>query len=346
MQESSKDIRVDLTAEERKKDHITLAFESQIDRGELDHRFNYEPILSSHPTEKFNLGLKFCGKNLKNPIWVSSMTGGTKMARTINRNLAKACGEFGMGMGLGSCRSLLNSDEFLEDFAVRSWIGDDYPLYANLGIAQIEELINLKAIEKIDELIFKLQADGLIIHVNPFQEWLQPEGDIIQSPPIESIQRIIEEKTYPLIIKEVGQGMGPDSLSALLELPLEAIEFAASGGTNFSKLELQRDTQERRDLYNKLIRVGHTAAEMVAFINELADQNSGEHKCSQVIISGGVKDFLDGYYLVNKCRIKSVYGQASGFLKYAQGNYDELRSYVKSQIEGYKLASCYLQVKD
>ena len=130
----------DPSASSRKQDHIEMAFASQVIQQELDHRFYYEPLLNPHP-QKTDLSLDFLDKSMKVPIWVSSMTGGTKMARIINHNLARACGEFGMGMGLGSCRSLLYSDEYLPDFAVRSLIGPDYPLFANLGIAQLEQLI-------------------------------------------------------------------------------------------------------------------------------------------------------------------------------------------------------------
>src|SRR5690606_4544693 len=158
----------------------------------------------------------FLGKELRTPIWVSSMTGGTLMARTINHNLARACRDFGMGMGLGSCRSLLYSKEDLADFDVRSIIGDDLPLYGNLGIAQVEKLLMGRKTSHIDQLIDALRLDGLIVHINPMQEWFQPEGDPILQPPIETIRQLLEEADYPLIVKEVGQGMGRESLEALL----------------------------------------------------------------------------------------------------------------------------------
>ena len=72
------------------------------------------------------------------------------------------------------------------------------------------------------------------------QEWFQPEGDILSMSPIDTIQRFMDQFSLPLIIKEVGQGMGPESLKRLLQLPLPAIEFAAFGGTNFARVELLR----------------------------------------------------------------------------------------------------------
>lgn len=332
----------DEVASSRKKDHIEMAFKSQVTGNEIDDRFYYEPLLSAHPTPSDDISINFLGKKLSAPIWVSSMTGGTEEAHTINHNLARACKEFGMGMGLGSCRALLYSDDRLEDFNLRPIIGNEQPLFANLGIAQLEELIQNKAIDRIHALVDLLKADGLIIHVNPFQEWLQPEGDKISMAPIDVIENILSAVDVPLIVKEVGQGMGPKSLQALMRLPLAAVDFGASGGTNFSLLEILRKKQSEQASMEGLAYVGHTAEEMISFINEIP---ASERKVKEVIISGGVKTFLDGYYLRNKLNTSNIYGQASGFLKHARGEYSELQSFVAAQIEGYKLASCYLKVK-
>lgn len=335
----------DPTAAARKQDHIELAFQSQITSGQLDRRFYYEPILAAHPTSGSYPTTTFLGKTLKAPVWVSSMTGGTEKAFTINQNLARACGEFGMGMGLGSCRALLYSDERIQDFDVRHLMGNDLPLYANLGIAQVEELLEARESWRISALVDKLKADGLIIHVNPLQEWLQPEGDVIKISPLVTIQRSLAELNMPIIVKEVGQGMGYESIKALLQLPLEAIDFAASGGTNFAKLELLRSSKTQQFIFDKIAHLGHDAAEMVNFVNQAMTELGDQVQCQQVIISGGVKDFLDGYYLMNKLKTKSIYGQASGFLKHAQGEYDALQAYVAAQVEGLELANAFLKVR-
>ncbi|MBT8218960.1 MAG: isopentenyl-diphosphate delta-isomerase [Bacteroidia bacterium] len=333
----------DEKAADRKKDHIELALESRTSLDVIDDRFYYDPLFSGHPDpSEFFQTFQFVGKSIKLPIWISSMTGGTEMAGTINKNLARACHDFGMGMGLGSCRQLLYSDEYFEDFNVRSIIGDEFPLYANLGIAQIEKLISENQTKKIETLIQKLEADGLIIHINPMQEWFQPEGDLIQDPPIDSIKRLLDTATYPLIVKEVGQGMGRFSMEALFQLPLAAIEFAAMGGTNFSKVELYRN--HKKSELAKLALIGHSANEMVDFCNEILG-GSLPIKCKQVIISGGVSDFLDGYYLTQKINTNSIYGQASAFLRHAQGDYETLYNFVKKQAEGLALAYSFLKVK-
>lgn len=333
----------DPTSQGRKKDHIDLALKSAVAAANNDDRFLYEPIMSGNVVGEHSLSIQFLGKSMRFPIWISSMTGGTEMAGTINRNLAKVCRNFGLGMGLGSCRSLLYDDTFLSDFTMRSEIGDQ-PFYANLGIAQLEELVNRNQIQKIKDLISKLDADGLIVHVNPLQEWLQAEGDRYCEAPIITIEKLCEKLGHKIIVKEVGHGMGATSIKALMELPIEAIEFAAFGGTNFSKIELSRNVDLKSEVYEALTYVGHTAEEMITFVNSTLHNNS-KVLCNQIIISGGVKNFLDGYYFINKCKLPSVYGQASGFLKYAMEDYDKLHQFVSYQVDGLALATQLLKVK-
>lgn len=319
-----------------------MAFESCTIAASLDTRFDYEPMLTTHPSQKMPLTGHFLGTPVLYPIWVSSMTGGTGIAARINENLARACKDFGLGMGLGSCRKLLDSDEFFDDFNVRKFIGDQ-PLYANLGIAQVNELISEKRMDEISRMLSKLKADGLIIHINPIQEWMQPEGDRIEGlTPIQAVEIVLEHIDHPIIVKEVGQGMGPQSLSALLQLPIAALEFGAYGGTNFAKLEALRDTVT--DEIDPICYVGHTAVEMIDIIKKLDQVN--RIACREFIISGGVRHYLDGYYMNELLPFNSVYGQASAFLKHAMGDYDRLAHYVQQQVDGYMFALRYLRLKN
>ncbi|WP_321295242.1 isopentenyl-diphosphate delta-isomerase [Marinifilum fragile] len=328
---------------DRKKDHIELAFRSQIEKSLVDDRFYYEPFINTHPKKEL-MPFTFLGKEIRTPIWVSSMTGGTKLAGKINANLAKACAEFGMGMGLGSCRLLLDDDKYLADFNVRHIIGSELPLYANLGICQLEELIRKNELSKISNLVAKLKADGIIIHVNPMQEWLQPEGDLILRSPIDSIKDLLKYADYPVIVKEVGQGFGPDSLNQLMQLPLQAIEFGAFGGTNFAKIEMMRNPDNQIQLYDPLTKIGHTANQMLEWTNAIVESNK-DIKCKELIISGGIHSFIDGYFLTEKSKLPAIYGQASELLKYAKDSYSDLQSYIQSQIEGLKIAKAFLRLK-
>ncbi|HEY0261993.1 MAG TPA: hypothetical protein VGB95_03135 [Chitinophagales bacterium] len=329
---------------QRKQDHIALAFESQVQTAQLDGRFYYEPLLAAHPQTVLK-PFSFLGKTMRAPLWISSMTGGTGAARHINQNLSKVCGEFGLGMGLGSTRPLLESNDFFDDFDLRDSIGADSPFFVNLGIAQIEKSLSEKSFDKIEWLVERLRADGLIIHVNPMQEWLQPEGDHISRPPLETISEALSLFKKPIIVKEVWQGFGPESIKALLKLPLAAIDFAAAGGTNFAQLELLRSDATKRNIYETLAKTGHSADDMVRFTNSAIAELGKDVLVKEVIISGGIKTFLDGYYYTQKLKTKSVYGQGSVLLQYAAESYESLHRFVEMQIKGFQFADAFLKVK-
>ena len=333
----------DTNASNRKADHIDLAFNSQTAGKSSDTRFYYEPIIAN--PANIDLATDFMGVTYDNPIWISSMTGGAQKAGVINKNLAMLSKKYGLGMGLGSCRQLLYDDTYLSDFDVRKHIGDR-PLFANLGIAQMEVLVSEKQLDKVVELIKKLNADGLIIHVNPLQEFIQPEGDRLHLPAIDTIKNAIDSLNCDIIVKEVGQGMGPESLRALLQLPLAAIETAAFGGTNFAKLEMLRQKSEYAEQYAGFINVGHDAGDMIEMINILPDEMGNEVLCRNIIISGGVKSFLDGYYYMEKIKLPAIYGMASQFLKYALISFEVLDQFMSHHLEGLKMARAFLRIKN
>ncbi|MEX1003607.1 MAG: isopentenyl-diphosphate delta-isomerase [Crocinitomicaceae bacterium] len=329
-------------ADSRKQSHLDLAFQSQSES--LDKRFYYEPMLSGHPSVDDDMKVKWGDKTMKFPIWISSMTGGTSKAGPINKMLAKTAKKYGLGMGLGSCRIILEDDTYFEDFNLRPILGDEVPFYANVGIAQIERILNENQGKKLKSLVEKLSADGLIVHVNPLQEWLQPEGDLIMQSPLVTIKQLLNEFDKPIIVKEVGQGFGPKSMGELLKLPLLAIDFAANGGTNFSKLELIRN-KKLQDFYADVVALGHSAHEMVTFLNAAVEKLGNDRKCKNLIVSGGIKNFLDGYYYINKSSMDSIYGQAAPFLKYANESQEALDEYAKFQINGLLMAQRLLRVK-
>lgn len=330
---------------DRKRDHIDLAFAAQVKQ--TDPRFHYEPMLAAHPQPGSLKPLQLGSRQMKAPIWVSSMTGGTGFAQQINHNLAAVCGRYGLGMGLGSCRPLLTDNASWPDFDVRDVMGDDGILYANLGIAQIYELVSAGRLAKVTEMIQRLRADGLIIHVNPMQEWLQDHGDFIAEAPLDTIKRVLDIYEGDVIVKEVGQGMGPASLAGLMQLPLVAIEYGAHGGTNFAQLEMSRPGGGDINIYGGLAHVGQTAEDMTASIIRLRDIiPDAALRCNQFIVSGGISDFLTGYYHIERLGHGTMYGQASAFLKFAlKDDQQLLNDYVQKQIRGLELAKAYLKLR-
>ncbi|MEZ4889343.1 MAG: isopentenyl-diphosphate delta-isomerase [Crocinitomicaceae bacterium] len=328
--------------ESRKDHHLELALSSQNEL--VDSRFFYEPLLAAHPSDSEEWPVKIGSKVMRFPIWISSMTGGTAKTNEINMRLAKTAATFGLGIGLGSSRIALENEKKIQDFDIRPIIGRQLPFYLNFGIAQIEKMLEQNSVAALEDLVAKLDADGIFIHVNPLQEWMQPEGDRLKKTPIDTIQQFMATSKLAVIVKEVGQGFGYNSMKALMQLPLTAIEFAANGGTNFSKLELLRNTTKSQFLM-PFVHVGQTAEEMVDINNQLLTELGNKAQCQSVIISGGIKSFLDGYYLLKKSKANAVYGQASEFLKYAQISQEALDEFTKNQVEGLLLARTYLTLK-
>lgn len=328
--------------EDRKKDHINLALANRTGRIEKDTRFVYEPLLSGHDIPELPK-TELAGKTMKAPVWISSMTGGSGIARHINTNLAMAANRFGLGMGLGSCRIIFDSEKHIPDFDMRNVIGDKLPFWANLGIAQLEQMVEKGTLNEVTDLVNLLRCDGLIIHINPLQEWFQPEGDRLKHPPINIVKEVLHQLDMPIVVKEVGQGMGRESLKALLQLPLAAVEFAAFGGTNFARVEMMRRPATDQELFEPLVYVGQTAEDMLKDVTELMHYGL-ESKTPLLIISGGVKNYLDGYYFIQTSPLPSVYGMASGFLKHARDSYSTLHDWAAAHLDGLRMAYAYLRI--
>lgn len=328
-------------SEKRKNDHLDLAINSQVQNKKF--ALNYEPMLSGHP-KNVDLSIQFNTFKLHAPIWFSSMTGGAMHAKTINTNLAKIASKYSLGMGLGSCRSLLDTDTRLNDFSVKEYLLNG-PLYTNLGIAQLEQIVNINNYESIIGLQKRLNADGLIIHVNPLQEWAQPEGDRYYESPINTIKQLLEHTDIPIVVKEVGQGFGPKSIKELAKLDLQAIEFASLGGTNFTLLEQARHVAPqsgKKQSLEQLAYVGHTKEEMISFYNDLDPRDL---RCKNVIISGGVHNSVEGFRLMSLIKANSLIGYGSVLLNYAK-DLNALDEFIHSEIENLKLASCLFEVSN
>ena len=84
---------------------------------------------------------------------------------------------------------------------------------------------------------------------------------------------------------------------------------------------------------------------MVRIVNSYIESNLVP-ACNQLIISGGIKNFLDGFYLIKLSKLPAIYGQASSLLTYAKKSYDQLYQYVDNQLNGLRLADAYLRIKE
>src|SRR5690625_2623825 len=119
----------------RKTEHIRLCLTENVEG--VNKSTGLEGISFIHnalPEIDFadiTLETTFLNKKLQAPFLVSSMTGGSELAATINKNLAKAAEERGWAIGLGSTRALLESDVHEDSFLIRKY-APSVPLIANL----------------------------------------------------------------------------------------------------------------------------------------------------------------------------------------------------------------------
>ena len=224
----------------RKADHIRINLEEDVaakginagfDEWRLVHRALPEIDLAD-----VDLGTGFLGRPLRAPILISCMTGGTERAHLVNERLAHVAQERGLAMGLGSCRVLLEHPEVLPTFDVRD-IAPDVPLLANLGAVQLNLGVGP---DDCARLVDVLRADALVLHLNPLQEALQPEGDTCFSGLLARIASLCATLEAPVVVKEVGWGIAPDLVRALLDAGVAAVDVAGAGGTSWSEVERYR----------------------------------------------------------------------------------------------------------
>ena len=170
------------------------------------------------------------------------MTGGTEKAAEINQRLAEAAQMAGVALGLGSQRAALENTCLVETFQVRKW-APDILLFANLGAIQLNYDYSIDQCLRVVDMV---EADGLILHLNPLQEALQPEGDVQFRGLIGKIEEVCKKLPVPVIVKEVGWGISERVALMLLQAGVSAIDVAGAGGTSWSQVEMYRMKDEKQ----------------------------------------------------------------------------------------------------
>ncbi len=229
----------------RKDDHLRIALEKDVEshrsagfeRYHLPHRALPELALENVQTTT-----TFLGKRLTFPFLIASMTGGSEWGGRFNHLFAEAAQALGIGMGLGSTRVAVEDPATLSTFRVRRY-APDILLLANLGAVQLNEGYTVEACRRIVEAV---EADGLILHLNPLQEVLQPEGDTDFSALLPKIERLCRELAVPVVVKEVGHGIGAEVARQLADAGVAAIDVAGVGGTSWAAVEAYRAPDAHR----------------------------------------------------------------------------------------------------
>lgn len=271
----------------RKADHIRICLEQDVQfhtntNGLERYRFTHS-CLPELDCSEIDLKTTFLGKQLGAPLLISSMTGGTEQAGIINRRLASVAQHYKIAMGVGSQRVAVEKPEVASTFAVRS-LAPDILLFANLGAVQLNYEYGLDQCLRMVDL---LEADALILHLNPLQECIQPKGDTNFRGLLDKIENLCKAIPVPVIAKEVGNGICAAMAEKLLCAGVAAIDVAGAGGTSWAKVESERaKTTMQRRLGMTFADWGLPTAECITSIRAVAP-------LVPLIASGGLRHGLD-----------------------------------------------------
>jgi len=313
--------------DQRKADHIKINLEkdvrSALTTGLEKYHFIHE-ALPEIDLEKIDTSLSLFGKQLSAPILISSMTGGTADAESINLRLAEAAQEMKIAMGVGSQRAAIENTDLEKTFQVRR-VAPDILLFANLGAVQLNYGYGINQCRLAVDMI---GADALIFHFNPLQEAVQDAGDTNFAELARKLEEICKKLEVPVIAKEVGWGISERSAKLLADCGVQAIDVAGAGGTSWSQVEMHRAPDEfTRELAATFVGWGIPTAESILNVKKAAPDMT-------VFASGGIKDGLD----IAKCVAlgATLGGMAGQFLKAAAVSTEkavETMKLTKRQIE-------------
>ena len=230
---------------QRKLDHLRISLEEDVQFKSLTtgfERFRFvHRALPELSLEEINLSTLFLGKELQAPLIISSMTGGAESLETLNIHLAQAAQATGVAMGVGSQRAAIESPALAHTYQVRA-VAPDILLLANLGAVQLNYGYTIVECQRAVEMI---EADGLILHLNPLQECLQADGNTDFSGLLARIEAVCRALPVPVIVKEVGWGISEGVACQLASAGVAAIDVAGAGGTSWSAVEGHRAPTER-----------------------------------------------------------------------------------------------------
>lgn len=270
-----------MSISKRKSEHIRIALEKPVGFKEKTTGFEeYDFIHCALPEMDFNevnTEITFLGKILSFPLMISAVTGGFKGALTINQQLAEACKETGIALGVGSQRQIFESNDHLESFRIVRKTAPESVIIGNIGGCQIRNITDIAPFQKIVDLI---EADALAVHLNPLQEILQPEGDRQFKGILKGVQTLVTKLNIPIIVKEIGCGISREVAQKLVGAGVSYIDLGGAGGTSWAGIESRRISSNRKAV--QFWDWGIPTARSLEMVREI--------KGAKIIASGGIRD--------------------------------------------------------
>jgi isopentenyl-diphosphate delta-isomerase len=279
----------------RKDDHIRICLEKNVEFAksngfehvELEHR-----ALPEIDKDEISLETKFLGKKFNYPLFIEAMTGGTRQGEMINRNLAKAAEDLGIGMGVGSQRAMLEDSGLVRTYSVRD-VASRIFLLGNIGAVQLPQY----DIDKIISLVDSIKANGLAIHLNPAQELAQQEGDRSWKNLLKEIALVCRKAKFPVIVKEVGFGISGSLSKQLVKAGVKAIDVAGAGGTSWVKVDGFRTKEDFSHIEEWGIPTAEALRDVVKSVNVPVIASGGIRNGSEVAKALAVGASLVGFAL-------------------------------------------------
>ena len=325
---------------DRKAEHIRLALDQRMQLGHSffdDYRFEHE-ALPEIDAEEIDLSIEFLGRRLEAPLLVSCMTGGTETAGRINRNLAAGAERTGIAGGVGSQRKALEDPVKADTFRVRE-VAPTVPLLANLGAVQLNYGMGVRECRQAVDMI---GADALVLHLNPLQEAIQPEGQCNFSGLLPKIGEVVREVGVPVVVKEIGCGISEATARALAGQGVRIIDTAGVGGTSWARIEAERAGDlEIGELFAGW---GLPTPESIRQVRKVAEEVGGlTIDRLTIIASGGIRNGLDAAKAI--ALGADLVGMAYPFLEPATESPERVAEKVRRTIRELKICMFCLGVK-
>jgi isopentenyl-diphosphate delta-isomerase len=229
---------VGVTIEERKDSHLDICLHEEVD-AKIETTL-FEDVYLIHQAlpemdlESVDLSVNFLGHKLAAPLLIDSMTGGTSIAKEVNKTLAILAERNGIGIGVGSQRAGLTRPNVAETYSVVRKEAPNAFVFGNLGGVQLVRGVTLEDARKAVDMI---QADALAVHLNPLQEAVQVGGEATYKGILDKIGELAHGLEVPVIVKEVGAGISREAASHLALAGVKAINVSGLGGTSWAGVE-------------------------------------------------------------------------------------------------------------
>ncbi len=227
----------------RKKDHVHLSLRAENEALGASGFQRIRLMHSALPEMDFSevdISTEIFEKKVATPFVVSGMTGGWEGSLRINQSIARVCEKRSWVMGVGSQRR-----QIFDPSAGKEWesIRKACPSLILLGNIGLSQLIRTD-VSVVEKLVASLSASAMVVHSNPLQEALQPEGTPQFAGGLKALRLLCKKLSVPVILKETGCGFSKQSMKSLVGMGLFALDISGYGGTHWGRIEGERTSKD------------------------------------------------------------------------------------------------------